>query len=343
MTVGLTQYEADAYVALVELGAASAVDVAEAAGVPRARIYDVLRSLATQGYVETFEDDGLHARATELDAVRERLEERAATLEESADELEDRWNEPAVERRQISVVKHPETLRERVGDAIDDADGELEAAVTPDQFARFRGHFESARSRGVVCKLTLCTDGEPDRLPEEFDGAATEVRHRTVPTPSLVIVDHGTVVFMPDTTTQPTAGHGFLFEDRSLAHIADWFFRTALWLPWERLHDERAEGPPLSFTDVRTCVREIEPYLEDGGDVEVRIETRSGTRVTGEVEAIDVGDAGVRDAVGDRLGLELAPTRLVVDDGDGLVRVGGWNATAGEYAADRIVVERIDA
>ena len=50
--VGLTQYEARAYIALVARGVGDAATLATAAGIPRTSAYKVLESLAAKGYAE---------------------------------------------------------------------------------------------------------------------------------------------------------------------------------------------------------------------------------------------------------------------------------------------------
>lgn len=50
--LGLNKYEADAYVALVKLGSASAFNISKASGVPFGRIYDSLNVLEIKGLVE---------------------------------------------------------------------------------------------------------------------------------------------------------------------------------------------------------------------------------------------------------------------------------------------------
>ncbi|WOF17148.1 TrmB family transcriptional regulator [Methanoplanus sp. FWC-SCC4] len=51
-TLGLTEYEAKAYVAVVGLGMSTAREIHEKSGVPQGRIYSVLSSLVQKGYVE---------------------------------------------------------------------------------------------------------------------------------------------------------------------------------------------------------------------------------------------------------------------------------------------------
>jgi len=81
--IGLTEYEAKAYAALVGLGEATARDIHEASEVPRTRIYDILRELTDKGFVEFIEGSPTYYRAAEpdrvLDRIRDEFEEAIAT------------------------------------------------------------------------------------------------------------------------------------------------------------------------------------------------------------------------------------------------------------------------
>lgn len=50
--VGLTMYEAEAYVTLTSLISSTATEIAEKSGIPRSKIYDVLKRLAEKNYIE---------------------------------------------------------------------------------------------------------------------------------------------------------------------------------------------------------------------------------------------------------------------------------------------------
>ncbi len=75
---GLTEYQARAYEALLSLGGAGATDIAEAAHIPRTRVYRVLAELEDQGWLVS--DDGrprvYHAREPSscLEGARQRFE-----------------------------------------------------------------------------------------------------------------------------------------------------------------------------------------------------------------------------------------------------------------------------
>ncbi|MFW5950269.1 MAG: TrmB family transcriptional regulator, partial [archaeon] len=59
--VGLSPYQSKAYVTVLKLGSATATTIAEKSGVPESRIYDVLRDLEDEGFIEVYEQDSLRA------------------------------------------------------------------------------------------------------------------------------------------------------------------------------------------------------------------------------------------------------------------------------------------
>jgi len=50
--LGLTEYEAKAYIALLEHGEADALEISRRSGVPRTRIYDILSKLESNGFIQ---------------------------------------------------------------------------------------------------------------------------------------------------------------------------------------------------------------------------------------------------------------------------------------------------
>jgi sugar-specific transcriptional regulator TrmB len=50
--IGLTMYEAQAYVTLTSLISATAIEVSEKSGIPRSKIYDVLKKLGEKNFIE---------------------------------------------------------------------------------------------------------------------------------------------------------------------------------------------------------------------------------------------------------------------------------------------------
>src|SRR5919197_290602 len=71
--LGLTMYEARAYLALVRRGSSTASEVARVASLPRQRIYDVLESLLEKGLAAAHPGRVATYEAVAPDRVLERL------------------------------------------------------------------------------------------------------------------------------------------------------------------------------------------------------------------------------------------------------------------------------
>ena len=83
--VGLTVYEARAYIALVARGVGDAASIAQTAGIPRTSAYKVLESLAEKGYATPTGGKPILFRAKPPLEVAESLK---AAIQESFDKLE---------------------------------------------------------------------------------------------------------------------------------------------------------------------------------------------------------------------------------------------------------------
>ena len=77
--LGLTGYEAGAYVALTRRGQATGAEVARIAGLPRQRIYDVLGRLVARGLATVLAGRPARYMATPPDAALEQLLEQQRT------------------------------------------------------------------------------------------------------------------------------------------------------------------------------------------------------------------------------------------------------------------------
>jgi sugar-specific transcriptional regulator TrmB len=122
--LGLTLYEARAYVALVRRDASTPAEVARLAGVPRPRIYDVLESLVGKGLAADRPGRNAKFVATPPEGAAARLvqahRDRVAALEDDARSLTDelraayqagrRYTDPL---DYIEVIRAPEAVANR--------------------------------------------------------------------------------------------------------------------------------------------------------------------------------------------------------------------------------------
>ena len=100
--LGLKEYEARVYVALVGLGEANARLIHETSGVPRPRVYDILQNLAAQGCIEVRQGSPLMYRAVQPGVVIEHLK---ANLDRAAHESIE-----ALESLSIRATQHASPL-----------------------------------------------------------------------------------------------------------------------------------------------------------------------------------------------------------------------------------------
>ncbi|MEF8852513.1 MAG: TrmB family transcriptional regulator [Haloarculaceae archaeon] len=343
---GLSPYQASAYVALLELGSAAATVIAERSGVPDPRIYDVLRDLEQAGYVETYEQDALRARIHDFEALQETLESRATRFSAAVEEIERRWEEPEMEQSVVSFVRRFETVLEAAENAIEGAENGVQVATSPEHYRRLRPALRTATENGASVHLSVFTDGDGSSLPDADDVAqvCTEARHRRLPSPFVAVVDRTTVCFAPHAGS--TNEYGLIVDDRTHAYVFHWFFLTTQWDIWEPFYATAESGIESDYLDIRYCVRDIEPLLDAGRTVRLRVEgidTETGVPVTvdGTVGEIvvdpDYGDFGSRPVV--TYGGRVA---LVLETDSGSVGVGGWGALVEDVEAHRLRVLSVE-
>jgi sugar-specific transcriptional regulator TrmB len=344
---GLSPYQADAYVAILELGAAPATDIVKASNVPDPRIYDVLRDLESAGYVELYEQDSLHARAYDLETVRSDLETRATRFTDAATEIERRWEEPAIDEGVVSIVKRFETVLNKADEFIRSANNQVEASMSPDHYRRLRPALKTAKDNGASVKLSLFTDDGtgPEALPpvEDVSEVASEVRYRDLPSPFVVTVDRTKACFVPHAGSANV--YGILVDDRTHTYVFHWFFLTTQWDIWESYYRESTENASADYIDIRYCVRDVAPLLDEGATVRVRVDgydTETGRDRTVEGTVSEVIVSGSKHEATDQIATYGGQVAILLETDDGEVEVGGWGAMIEEIEAHRMQILSVE-
>jgi len=137
--LGLTEYEAKAYATLVGMGEATARQVHELCGVPRTRIYDILRDLEAKGFVEFMEGTPTYYRAVEPDRVMERLRnELVEAIDRSASELKS-LNLQAHGTSPVWCIRSEWAIKNRIRDFLGKVERELTVFCrSPDFLCEYR-------------------------------------------------------------------------------------------------------------------------------------------------------------------------------------------------------------
>lgn len=345
---GLSPYQSKAYVAMLELGTASARELVAESDVPDPRIYDVVRDLEDRGYVETYEQDTLRVRAHDPAEVLADLQSKASRFETAADEIADRWEQPELDAHAASIVQRFETVVDRARMFIEDAQNQIQLSASPAQFEELRDALADAKDRGVYVQLSLYTDVDGDvELPARsaLAATATEARHRPIPSPFVALVDRQKACFAPHEAARNE--YGVLVDDRTHEYVFHWYYVGCLWEICDEIYSARNDEPPIEYVDVREFIRDVEP-LVDAGDV-------VGVTVLGN----DVANGGERELVGvvedvhyegeDSGGaretglVELAgQASFTVGTDEGSFSVGGEGAMLEDVEAMRLTVTSVD-
>ncbi len=243
--LGLTTYEARAYLALLRRDSVTAAQTARLAGVPRQRIYDVLSTLIDKGLAAIHPGGVVKYAATPPDLALERLlavhRERLDDLERSAAEMAAELSASyAAGQRHSDPLEYIEVLRD--ARAINERFAELQAAVK-DEILVFNKAPYARSAQENVEGLELARAGRARGLYEfavledaaflegvrQFIVEGEEARFVPELPLKLVIIDEAIVMFgMQD----PVAGSADLtivvVEHRSLAQVLKLAFET-LW------------------------------------------------------------------------------------------------------------------
>lgn len=333
---GMTGYEVEAYLTVLEVGSGPVVQVAEQSSVPAAQIYETVRSLEDRGFVETIERDRLHVRAREPTEVLEALRSKSQLLADAADEVETRWERPSPEAYRVNVHKRRATVVENARTAIEDAEVAVEVAATPSQLETLQPALREASDRGVLTRATLFGDRDaidPSRL------GVNHVRWRELPGPFVAIVDRRQAYFSP--SDHHGEAYGVVIDDDILTLVLHWYYLTQLWVPCENVFvDPETSG---TYTSLEAFVRDVAPLWHDGVQVRLRVYGRRPD----DGDSVEV--AGTLTDVSSGLGETVSrrPTMtdlsgyatLTVDASDRSSTVGGWGAILEDVEAAVIVLE----
>lgn len=338
---GLSTYQAEAYLTLLERGPSPAVDIAKNCSVPVPRIYDVLKDLEQMDYIETFERDKLHARARDPVDVIERLHQQSSLLSDTAGAIETRWERAPVGEHKMSVMKHADSTIKEAESTIRDAKQTVDLAVTIPQFERVEGALADAHDRGVITRVSLWVEDD-----EEIDVDTTsvsELRRRVLPGPFLSIVDRTITCFAP--TTRVPQPYGVIIDDDILSFIFHWYFQTCAWAICDPVY--RDESTDIWYVNLEEFIRDVFQFWKRGATIEISVvgtdmDTGEDVTVHGELLDIYYDTMDVREDEVPPYDKLSGRTTLLVDTEDGIKSIGSWGAFMEDIETHRLYLRNIE-
>jgi sugar-specific transcriptional regulator TrmB len=243
--LGLTMYEAKAYLALIRRGSSTAAEVARIAGVPRQRIYDVLASLVERGLASTRPGKVVKYVASAPDSAIERLvsDHRQALndLERGANAMIGQLA-PAFQEGQgvtdpldyIEVLRDRRAINERFSELQEDINHEILVftkppyATPPQEEEKGLEVSRSFKARSVY-EFSIFDDADTIEGVRQFIDAGEDARFVPELPLKLVIIDERYVMFgMEDPVlggsdlTMVVVEHPSLAATLKIAFDAEW-------------------------------------------------------------------------------------------------------------------------
>ena len=162
MELGLGEYEAKAYLALLESNPVSAYETAKRAGIPTSKVYEVLDRLVARGIVQSYED-GDRKKFVPLDA-EQFLDAQSVRLSTTIGELRKGMGDLG-KAQAVSLVwnvRDYRSLTDYLGTVIDAANKNLLLSAWAEEIPLVRQAVLAAKARGVQVALVLFGEGNAD-------------------------------------------------------------------------------------------------------------------------------------------------------------------------------------
>jgi len=231
MRLGLTRYEALAYIALVQLGSGTVADIHRLSGVPTTKLYEVLSKLEAKGWVEVLRERPLKFRARPPEETLEpALKELVRSVEDAKAILSEIYERRLeIERSDVWMVRGKANVESKMISMMKGASQSITLALSKlavDLLGQVKDILMDAYWRGLDVKVLL------SGVEEAPDLGGIEVVVVRPPQPSteitliysMVVVDTAELLLaLPMGVTRGGMRDvvGVWVRDRSLARLAD--------------------------------------------------------------------------------------------------------------------------
>ncbi len=330
--LGLSSYEAKAYLVLVKNGVMTSTEIAKEARIPQPRVYDVLKGLEEKGLVMVSEGRPRLYRAEDprvalkrlIESVERRLREeynQTITLIENM-----LGREKRAPSEEIWKIESLQKIKAKLVDLIELAEYELLISAYEHVLEDIRNRLKKLGRRGVSVCLVAFDEIEPQKYVDE---------HRFKKTRGIVIVvpDRKSALFVTNWyDPEKTLPVGFYTENKHLLRFFTEYF----------LHNLRDLSRPVytafgekvfmrKFVNITRAIDMIRILQQLNRKIAIRVigrDTRTGKQVVVEGEPVDT----IYDVYNG-----IARITITTKKGERLT-IGGWGATLEDIETDVIEV-----
>jgi len=231
MKLGLTRYEALAYIALVQLGSGTVADIHRLSGVPTTKLYEVLSRLEAKGWVEVLRERPLKYRARPPDeTVGPALKELVRSVEDAKSILSEIYERRLeIERSDVWMVRGKANVESKMVSMVKGASQSITLALSKfalDLLGQVKDVLMDAYWRGLDVKVLLSgVEEAPDLGPIDVVMLTpAQINAEVTIIYSMVVIDMSELLLaLPIGITRGGMRDvvGVWVRDRSLARLAD--------------------------------------------------------------------------------------------------------------------------
>ncbi|WP_225336044.1 TrmB family transcriptional regulator [Halomicrobium urmianum] len=339
---GLSPYQANAYLTILELRDASASEINEASNVPQPRIYDILETLDEKGLVETYEKESLRARIIDPTEFTSQLEEKADNFVESAELINDYWEKSPLEKHSFEIYSDFTKVINYADEDIRQANESIHLAISASNFLQVRDALTDVVANGIIVNVSAYVSEESETGIEDLAPylreTTSEARYRRDPAPFLALVDAHKAYFG---VSRPRTGYGMFVQDQALSTMLYRYFQDTLWRRWDIIHERSTGDLPKEYASIRQCIRELQPYSDKENPLWVSVdgyETETGRETHVEGFITDI----FPDTDDDVTLKEADQVFLVVESESESYTIGGFGALVEDVRATRIQISNVE-
>ena len=180
LNIGLSQYVVTAYMALVADHPVNGSQLSRNSGIPRARIYDVLRTLKSKGFVVE-SSPGMYTPIPSKELIRRLRHDHETALSALENKLKD--VEQQSHNDMIWRIKGYDAALGKAKEMITGAEDEIYVRMFPEEGELLDPELKAAEKRGVQIKYISMTEA-----PDKFDFQVIHPPHRNLKTIFQAIV-----------------------------------------------------------------------------------------------------------------------------------------------------------
>ncbi|MDK2782612.1 MAG: HTH-type transcriptional regulator, sugar sensing transcriptional regulator [Thermococcaceae archaeon] len=326
--LGLNKYEVNAYLTLIKQGPLTAGDLASLSKVPQPRIYDVVRSLMSKGFVAITSERPKKIVPLDPEKVFDEMEKGYLKKVELAKKELKAMYTPHESRREVIVVKSKTTLENYITEVIKNAQYHLSLAI-PSQLLEKLAPFLKAKNKEVTIDLFLYGKKEVPKI-------ADKIKVREVEDPTIVIQDKNLGIYAPPeafkSKEQTIRGYALIIMDKNLLFMLDRYFYHALWPTGELVYKKKEKRIklPKSYIHIRALVEDIRDHNLIGSEIEVHgkfVKTQEPVHLIGRIVDFFENEGKV-----------ISNITVETKDGKRYV-VGGWNASLEDIEAEIMILK----